>query len=299
MNNFDQAENLRKLASKKIKEKSNNIRKPKIIAVTSGKGGVGKSNFVLNSSMHLHNLGKNVLIFDADLGLANIDILLGVSPKLTLENVISNKNKLQDIIYTCNNGLKLISSGSGIKELANINELQLQRLIYSFENLDDNIDYLIIDTGAGIHNSVVNFLLSSDEIVVITTPEPTALADAYALIKIIMRENVSAKIRVVLNMVKNLEQGFKVFEKINLITNNFLNFKIEFLGSILYDENVSKAIRLQKPIITAFPFSNATKNIVTITEKMSQIKMTKDNKGFKDFLHKLNYYFKREKITNE
>ncbi|MCK5683953.1 MinD/ParA family protein [bacterium] len=252
----------------KFQKKSN---KPRIIAVTSGKGGVGKSHFVVNLAINLQKYGKKVLIIDADLGLANIDVLLGVRPKFNMYHVMKGARELKDIVYNCEeyNGVKLIAGASGIQEIADLDESHVSDFLSGFDDLEGEADYILVDTGAGITKNVVSFLLSAENIIVVTTPEPTALTDAYGIIKVVgQHTNNESNIGLVINRVLDVAEARKVSDKLNLVTRQFLNMSIENIGFIYDDTVVSKAVRQQIPFSILEPYSNAAKCMNNITAKI-------------------------------
>lgn len=240
----------------------------KTIAVASGKGGVGKTSFVANLAIALAQANKKVIILDADLGLANIDVVFGVRPKRNLLDVIKGGYKLEEILVNGPCGVQIIAGGSGISELAYLSEDHAKRLFSEMRYLEDKTDYLIIDTGAGIGENVIRFCISSDEIVIITTPEPTALADAYGIIKILSMTKPESKVNVLVNRVSKDSEGEFVFQRLSSVTNNFLGFKIFNLGYVPDDLNVSLSIRQQTPLLLFSPMSPAAKKIREIAKSI-------------------------------
>ncbi len=216
---MDQAQRLReiiyssKLQRSASKETAPAIRDARIITVSSGKGGVGKTNFTVNLAIALSRLGKNVSIIDADLGLANIDVVLGLVPKFTLSHVIRNEKEIKDIILDGPHGIRVISGGSGVMDLVNLDTEEISRLIESLEFLNDDSDYILIDTGAGLSRSVISFIEAASDVVMVITPDPTSITDAYAVIKNIANEDKN--IKVVVNRVDSNKEGQNVFHKLN------------------------------------------------------------------------------------
>ena len=252
----DQAEKLRKMVEKKNSKE--NKKKYRVIAFTSGKGGVGKTNIVANIAYLLSSIGKKVVVFDADLGLANIDILLGLKSKYSLIDVVKSGKKLKEIMVKVNDNFQVIPAGSGIEEIANINEPIFSKIKDELIDITKETDILLIDTGAGISRKVTFFLKSSEEIVVITTPEPTALADAYAMLKIISTNYKKEKVSVFVNMAKNQQEAENTFTNLNKICKKFLNKEFKSSGYALIDKNLPIAVKQQKPIAELYPNSTFT-----------------------------------------
>lgn len=251
----------------------------RVIAITSGKGGVGKTNFAVNLGISLSQAGNKVLLMDADLGMANIDIVLGVIPPFNLFHVIRGEKTLAETVISGPGGLQILAGGSGVYELAELSAWQLERLIHSFRDLDDKLDYLLIDTGAGIGRRVMSFLASAQETIVITTPEPTAVTDAYGLIKMLYLGGVNPKIRVVVNMVETADEASQIFERLNTACERFLGAKITFLGYVLKDPAVSRAVKEQVPFLLSRPTSKASRCILDITSRITQEVPYSDREG--------------------
>ncbi|NLX02712.1 MAG: MinD/ParA family protein [Syntrophomonadaceae bacterium] len=292
----DQAEKLRQMAmdvKKQIeKEMAQEFKHTRVIVVASGKGGVGKSTLALNIALSLCNQGKKVILMDADLGLANIDIMLGLLPKYNLHHMIQGKKNLKDIIIAGPEGLSIIPGGSGITELANLDENTLKRLLVELGKIDGEFDYMIIDTGAGISNNVISFLLSADDVIFVTTPEPTSMTDAYGMVKAIARRSTGKTFYLVVNRVVDNIEGVLVAEKFKLVCDRFLNLHINILGHVINEPLVGEGIRRQRAFIELFPRSQAAKNIDSIASNLinSNDKGTsKDirNGGIKRFFKKI------------
>jgi flagellar biosynthesis protein FlhG len=292
----DQAEKLRQMAmdvKKQIeKEMAQEFKHTRVIVVASGKGGVGKSTLALNIALSLCNQGKKVILMDADLGLANIDIMLGLLPKYNLHHMIQGKKNLKDIIIAGPEGLSIIPGGSGITELANLDENTLKRLLVELGKIDGEFDYMIIDTGAGISNNVISFLLSADDVIFVTTPEPTSMTDAYGMVKAIARRSTGKTFYLVVNRVVDNIEGVLVAEKFKLVCDRFLNLPINILGHVINEPLIGEGIRRQRAFIELFPRSQAAKNIDSIASNLinSNDKGTsKDirNGGIKRFFKKI------------
>jgi flagellar biosynthesis protein FlhG len=293
----DQAEKLRELALKvrrQIEEELNTeLQQTRVVVVTSGKGGVGKSTMALNIALSLCAAGKKVVLMDADLGLGNIDIMLGLVPEYNLYHMITNKKSLRDIIITGPDNLKIIPGGSGISELANLKDEQLRRILVELGTLDGEYDYMIIDTGAGISNNVTSFLLASDDVIVVTTPEPTSLTDAYGVIKTMAREEFKGNIFLVVNRAATNIEGMLTAEKLKIVIKKFLNIDITILGHITNESLVEEGIRRQEPFITTFPRSQAAADIRAIACNLMEGNIVAPNTseprrgGVKNFFKKL------------
>jgi len=231
----------------------------RILAVTSGKGGVGKTNVVANLAASLTDLGKRVIILDADFGLANIDVLLGLTPRFHLGHVLYGKKKLTEIMVEGPCGIRIIPASSGLQRLSELTLEQRNFLVRSFAELEGEADYLLIDTAAGISSNVLHFLLSAPEIVVVSAPEPTAIVDAYAVIKIVLAEEPTKTIRVLINSVSDEEESRDVFRQINSVVKRFLNREVIYLGHVERDPHVVKAVRSQVLVTHSYPNAPASR----------------------------------------
>lgn len=268
---MDQAEQLRKLVqNQETQDKSQQV--ARVITVTSGKGGVGKSSLAVNLAIQMQRLGKRVIILDADFGLANVEVMLGVRPQFNLADLMFKGKTLAEIITRGPEDIGFISGGSGIQELAKLTKEQVIYLTQKLVELDQSADIIIIDTGAGIADNVLEFVTASSEVLLVATPEPTSITDAYALLKTLNRRAGFSKertsIRMISNRVRNESEGKNLYEKMNLVVDKFLNLQPEFMGMIPQDESVSKAIMLQKPVSIAYPNSPASKAIEAIARKL-------------------------------
>ncbi len=231
-----------------LKEASKEGREPKYLALTSGKGGVGKTLFSINISDLLAKQGKRVLIIDGDFGLSNIHLMLGIAPDKNLVNVIKGEMTLEEIVIKIKDNVSFISSGSGVRELANMPERQILSLISRIKEIaESDYDIVVFDTPPGIHEDTIAIVSAVDLPIVITTPEPTAVADAYALIKIANKQNGVKDFYVLVNKVSSREEGRKVYESLNILCHKFTEAKIHFMGSIRYNKNIIRNIVNQKP----------------------------------------------------
>lgn len=235
----------------------------RVITVTSGKGGVGKSSVAINLAMQFRKQGKSVIIFDADFGLANIEVMFGAIPKYNLADMIYKGKEFKDIIVKGPEDIGFISGGSGINGLGNMDTDKVKYLVYKLKELECLADIIIIDTGAGISDSVLEFVASSNEVLLVTTPEPTSITDAYALLKTLnVRSGFDrelSSIKVIANRVSDYEEGKNLYNKLEVVVSEFLKINLQFLGTIPMDGNMSKAVMQQKPISSAYPNSAATK----------------------------------------
>ena len=258
---MDQADKLRKM----VKQQDVPRRIARVITITSGKGGVGKSSVSVNLAIALSRLGKRVIIIDADFGLANIEVMLGIRPKYNLADLMFRGKGLADIITDGPENIGFISGGSGIQELTNLTRDQIVYLIQKLVELDERADVIIIDTGAGIADSVLEFVAASSEVLLIATPEPTSITDAYSLLKTLNRKTdfslKDAVIKMVANRIDTYEEGKELYDKLSLVVSKFLNFKLEYLGAIPQDASVSKSVMRQKPTVLLYPASQFSKTI--------------------------------------
>ena len=267
---MDQAQNLRNIIKMQNQKMIQNAR---VISVTSGKGGVGKSNTSVNIALQFQRQGKRVIIFDADFGLANIEVMFGIIPKYNLGDLMFKGKELKEIITPGPEGVGFISGGSGIAKLVNLDKEQIKRLVGKLSELDELADVIIIDTGAGISSSVMEFLVASPETILVTTPEPFLITDSYALLKALsMNEDYSpekCKVKLIANRVGKKEEGQNLYEKLSAVSSRFLNIELEYLGAIPFDNNITKAVMTQEPVSLKYPGSVSSKcyeDIVNILE---------------------------------
>jgi flagellar biosynthesis protein FlhG len=255
----DQAAGLRNIARTKP---------VKVIAVTAGKGGVGKSNVSVNLALALAAQNKKVMLLDADLSLANIDIMLGLHAKYNLSHVIQGVCHLSDIILQGPNGIQVIPAASGTEFMSQLTPVELAGIIDSFNELTDDLDYMIIDTAAGISDTVLSFTRSSQDLIVVVCDEPTSLTDAYALIKVMSKRYEWTHFHIVANMVRTMRNGRELYNRLLKVTEQFLDVQLDYLGAIPFDENVHKSVKKQKALLVAFPDSSAS---VSIRELATQV----------------------------
>jgi len=258
---MDQAQRLRELVRKHNVPRRN----ARVITVTSGKGGVGKSSISVNLGIALSQAGKKVIILDADFGLANIEVMLGIRPKYNVADLIYRDKSIADIITRGPEGIGFISGGSGIQEMNHLAKDQITHLIQKLAELDTMADIIIVDTGAGITDSVMEFITASSDVLLVTTPEPTSITDSYALLKILHHKvdfrSDDTVIRMISNRVPSEKEGKELFDKLSAVVEKFLHLKIKYLGAVLQENHVSKAVIHQKPAMILYPNSSFSKSI--------------------------------------
>ena len=254
---------------------------------TSGKGGVGKSNFTANLALALNALGKKVIVLDADLGMANLDVILGVTPTYNLEHVIQGRKTLEEVIVEGPNGLSLIPGGSGIQELANLSQYQINNLISEFVRLGEEFDIILIDTGAGLAHNVVNFILGADEVIVISTPEPTSITDAYGVVKVISKHDKQATIKLVINQAESEKEGERIAKRLIKTAYDFLELDIELLGVIPKDNAVVKSVMSRSPFLLEFPRARASKSINLTATKLVDTEAPQESKGIRGLFNRI------------
>lgn len=269
---IDQAQALRNLVRSRMKQEVSQSqheepRSAKFITVSSGKGGVGKSNFTLNFALTLQSLGKKVLIFDADIGMANIDVLMGVSSPYNLYHLISRERTIQEIISTGPNGISYIPGGSGVSELLSMSDQDIQYFMSQIEQLASKVDYILFDTGAGISKENMRFIASADECLLVTTPEPTSITDAYALMKVVHGEGCRVPFRLIVNRAGDEQEAAQTANKINLAARRFLDIQVPLLGYIADDSHVVKAVKRQTPFTIAFPNCPAARDVKRMAQR--------------------------------
>lgn len=292
----DQAEKLRILANtlqKKIHSQVfNNSKGCQVLAVTSGKGGVGKTNLALGLSLALAKAKYRVILWDADLGLANVDVVLGLIPKYNLYHVLKGERTLQEIMVQGPEGLWIIPGGSGIEELANVEPFLLNNLLQDMALLDKKMDYLIIDTGAGLSRQVVAVTLAASKVLLVTTPEPTALTDAYGLIKV-LKGHLDGRIKLIINMTKNKDEGEAAAQKLVRVTKQFLKLKIDFGGWVPFDNAVRDAVRNNQSYMLTYPRSPAALSTWKIASSLGRIEQENPS-GIQSFIGQVVSFLKGE-----
>jgi flagellar biosynthesis protein FlhG len=242
----------------------------RVIAVTSGKGGVGKTNVVANLAVELARTGKRVLVLDADLGLGNIDVLLGLVPRYTLEHVLCGSHRLSDIILPGPAGIQVLPAGSGLPQLTSLTDSQQLILQSELEHTADTVDVLLIDTGAGVSPNVTYFASAAQETIVVISPEPTSLTDAYALMKVLCRQHRERRFKVLVNLVKSQREATQTFRKLDRATERFLNIRLEHLGCIPFDDYLPMAVIQQKAVTELFPRSPASRAFAQLAKQVAE-----------------------------
>ena len=255
----------------------------KVIAVTGGKGGVGKSNIAVNMAIALCQLGHKVMLLDADLGLANVDIMLGLKTKKNLSDVLNGACELKDIVIEGPYGLQIVPASSGTKNMAELSSIQHAGIIQAFSEIGKNLDFLIIDTAAGITNMVVNFIRAAQDVLAVVCDEPTSITDVYALMKILNRDHNIVRFHVLANMVQTSQEGRQLFATLSSVCNRFLDVTLNYLGSIPFDDNVRQSVKKRKPLLDAFPRSPASIAIKSLAKKVQQWPLPSDASGNIEF----------------
>jgi len=258
---MDQATGLRRIVSPKP---------VKVIAVSSGKGGVGKTNVSVNLAASLAKDGKEVLLLDADLGLANVDVLLGLNPAYDLSHVITGERTLEEVIIDGPANVKVIPASSGVSRMANLTVAEQAGLINAFNELGNAIDVMVVDTAAGISDSVVNFCSAAHEVVVVVCDEPASITDAYAFIKVMSRDHKIERFQILANMTHSTHEGRDLFNKLSKATDRFLDVILTFMGTIPYDERLRKAVQHQRAVVEAFPRSPSALALKRIARQIDQ-----------------------------
>lgn len=280
----DQAETLREMMKSRNPESDSRTR---IITVASGKGGVGKTNISTNMALAYAKLGKRVILMDADLGLANVNVVLGIIPKYNLYHLIRKQKTMKDIIMDTNYGIQIVAGASGFAKIANLSEDERVNFVNELAELS-SADVIIIDTSAGVSNNVLSFIAAADEAIIVTTPEPTAITDAYGIIKIIATEidNLSLGLKLIVNRVKSVTEGKRVAERVVNIAGQFLNLKVDYLGYVYDDPGVQQAVLKQKPFTVTDPKGKASICVQHIVGRLERVNF-KEGGGLGNFIKRL------------
>lgn len=279
----DQAAVLRELSAARPAPRS----KMRVISVTSGKGGVGKTNFTVNFALALVELGYRVIILDGDFGLANVDIAFGITPRYSMEHLIAGEKTIEEILLTGPKGIGILPGGSGVQEMANLELSQLQNVLSNLSRLEQYADILIIDTGAGLSNTVLNFLRASDEVILITTPEPTSLTDAYGLVKVLDINRKDISIGVVVNRVHSESEARDTYQRLETAVERFLSGSLNLLGWVYDDPLVGRAVMSQEPVGIFNPQSSAYRCIQWIAGTFTGLHFQAPRRGIRGFLKSL------------
>lgn len=266
----DQATGLREIAGSKGRSvlRAGGSPRAQIVAITSGKGGVGKSHIALNIALVLSGWGKRTMLLDADAHLGNVDVLLGMAPRYTLSDLVLGGQPLEEVLVEGPRGLRILSASSGSLDLFEMDGMVHQRLIAVFEQLEHTADWIVVDTAAGLSPAVVDLVMSADQAVVITTPEPTAVTDAYAMVKVLSGQQPELPLKLLVNWVRSPSEAEEVFEKFNLVVKHFLGRSVEWLGFVVEDRNVSRASTRQEPFVLANPRTAASLCVHRIARKI-------------------------------
>lgn len=273
---MDQAVTLRKIKSDEVAQKGVGASpkkkmssKTRVIAVTSGKGGVGKTNIAANLAFFLSRMGKRTLILDADTGLANIDVILGLTPEYNLYHVLKGEKSFSEAIVKGPGGIMILPASSGITEMAELSAGHKLTLLDGVNDLGGRIDFMFVDTAAGISGNVLYFNAAAKEIIVVVSPEPTSLTDAYALIKVLYQRHAKKRFRLIVNMVKSKAEAKEVYDRLSRATDHFLNLAVHYLGYVVSDEKVTESVRRQKAFAELYPGSPAGRCLREIAEKLA------------------------------
>jgi flagellar biosynthesis protein FlhG len=280
---YDQATQLRKLARARPRAS--------VIAITSGKGGVGKSNVAVNLAIKFAKSGKDVVLLDADLGLANADVLCNVDLQSNLSHVIARKKDLRDVMTDAPGGFKLIGGASGLARMADLTDDDRQRVVDALAELEQQTDVIIIDTGAGISPNVLSFTRCADDVLVVTTPEPTAITDAYAVIKVVSRDSGHPRISLLVNQVRSANEGRIVYDRISHVAKQFLGTTVLDAGHMFTDEQVQAAVRRRTPFLITHPYCAAGQCISQLAMRLERGVGTGQEPG--GFFNRMSQWFKK------
>ncbi|NNM66577.1 MAG: MinD/ParA family protein [Spirochaetales bacterium] len=289
----DQAEKLRELVKALNPETPTSAPKPegkkktRVVTITSGKGGVGKTNMSVNLAIAYARMGKKVILLDADLGLANVNVVLGVIPKYTLYHMIRQQKTMREILTPTDYGIQFVAGASGFTKIANMSDSERAAFIQELSTLSE-ADILIVDTSAGVTKNVLDFVAAADDTLIITTPEPTAITDAYGIIKIIATEFSVADmgLKLIVNRVQSVVEGKRVAERVINIASQFLNVKVDYLGFVYEDPIVQSSVLRQRPFLIQDPKSRASQCLMNIVNRMEKVDF-REGRGIHGFLDRL------------
>lgn len=255
----------------------------RVIAVTSGKGGVGKSNVTVNLAVTLAQSGERVMVMDADMGLANIDVLLGLCPGQNLSHVINGECSLEETIIEGPAGIRIVPASSGVASMSDLTPAQNAGVIRSFSELTEPVDTLLIDTAAGLSDSVISYTRAAREVIVVVCDEPASITDAYAMVKVMNRDYGVERFHVLANQAHSVQQGRELYNKLARVSQKFLDVTLDFLGSVPYDESLKKAVQKQKAVVEAFPRSSSAQAFKQIASKTQQWPTPGEMEGHLEF----------------
>jgi flagellar biosynthesis protein FlhG len=251
----------------------------RVIAVTSGKGGVGKTNVSVNLAVAMAAAGKEVMLLDADLGLANVDVLLGLQPHYNLSHVLTGERSLEEVIVDGPLGIKIVPASSGVKQMVDLDPMGYAGIVRAFSELSAKVDVLIVDTAAGISNSVTTFVGAAQEVIVVVCDEPASITDAYAMIKVLNRDHDIRRFRILANMARSVREGYELFTKIARVCDKFLNVSLDFMGGVPHDEQLRLAVQKQRAVVEAYPSSRAALAFKKLAQKADNWPMPDDAGG--------------------
>ena len=262
----DQAQALREMVTAQAPAR----RRARIVAVTSGKGGVGKSSLAVNLAIRLSQIGRRVVLLDGDLGTANADVLCNLPPGQSLARVVAGQMSLAQAMVEAPGGFKLIRGASGLAQMAALGEFERTRLMRQIQELEQDVDLVLIDTGAGVNPNVLGFLVGADQVIVVTTPEPTAITDAYAVIKTTRAQRHDIGMHVLVNMVRDVAEGRGVFHRLDAVCRRFLDLNLRYAGHVLWDRRVAMAVRRRQPFVLSHPRCPAGVCINQLAQRMDR-----------------------------
>jgi len=283
---IDQAGTLRSMRDQLDSAVELNMPKTRVLSITSGKGGVGKTAVVSNVAVSLAKQGKKVLIIDADLGLANVDVVLGLSPEYNLNHFFSGERTLKEVMVEGPHGIKVLPAGSGVQEFTRLDGQLKMRLIDSLDALEEQFDVVLIDTEAGISDNVTYFNVAAQDILVVTTPEPTAITDAYALMKLLSTQYHQKRFLLAVNSVRGTDEGLDVFEKLTMVSGRYLDIFLDYLGCVPFDRKMHESVREQKVMVDLYPEHKVAKSFVELVENLVDTPMNTQSQGTLQFFWK-------------
>ncbi len=283
----DQAGTLRNMQNQR-NEAVSGLQMPstRVLSITSGKGGVGKTAVVSNVAVTLAKQGKKVLVIDADLGLANIDVVLGLSPEYNLNHFFNGERTLEEVMVEGPHGLKILPAGSGVQQYTRLDGQLKMRLIDSLDALDEHFDVVLIDTEAGISDNVTYFNVAAQDILVVTTPEPTAITDAYALMKLLSTQYHQKRFLLAVNSVRGADEGLDVFEKLTMVSGRYLDIFLDYLGCVPFDRKMHESVRQQKVMVDLYPEHKVAKSFTALAENLIEAPVDNQAQGTLQFFWK-------------